>query len=61
MHVLNTKTHQEVLQSLLAETAKASNELRCLKQDAQKVANRLTFVVAAVNELLDRENPNETR
>jgi hypothetical protein len=56
MDILHTKTQDEVLRSLLAETAKAMNEIRCGRTDLQKATNRLTFAIAAINELLDREN-----
>lgn len=55
MDILHAKTHNEVLRSLLAETAKAMNEIRCSRTDLQKANNRLTFAIAAINELLDRK------
>lgn len=54
MHVLHTKTPQELAQSILAEIAKANNEIRCARQDLEKANSRLTFSIAAVNELLNR-------
>jgi len=56
MDILQNKTPEEVLRSLLAETAKGMNEIRCARTDLQKANNRLTFAIAAINELLDREN-----
>lgn len=58
MDILEKKTPEEVLRSLLAETAKAMNEIRCARTDLQKANSRLTFAIAAINDLLDRE---ETR
>lgn len=55
MDILDKKTTDELLRSLLAETAKATNELRCAKADVEKAQSRLTFVVALVNELIKRQ------
>lgn len=56
MDILNTKTREELVRSLLAEIAKGSNEIRCARADLQKATSRLTFCIAALNELLDRED-----
>lgn len=55
MHVLDTKTDLELIQSLLAEIAKSTNELRCARQDLDKMASRLGFCVAVANELIQRQ------
>ena len=57
MDMLQNKSPDEILRSLLAEIAKSSAELRCARADLQKVGHRLTFALVAVNELLDREIP----
>lgn len=53
--MLDTKTTDELLQSLLAEVAKASNELRCCKRDVEKATNRLQFAIMVINTMIDRQ------
>lgn len=55
MDIVDKKTSQELLHSLLAEAAKASAELRCARADIEKAQSRLTFVVALLNELIKRQ------
>ena len=39
--------------------AKAKNEIDCLLKDANKVNNRLTFLISAVHHLKTRTDTNE--
>ena len=55
MDALTDKTDRELLDSLLAEVAKSSNEIRCAKQDIDKIQNRLSFAVVLLNELNKRD------
>jgi hypothetical protein len=55
MHILHTKSDLELYQSILAEVAKATNELKCSRQDQEKAQGRLSFCLAALNELIDRK------
>jgi hypothetical protein len=55
MDVFKTKTNEELLLSLLAEVAKAQNELRCAKADIEKAQNRIRFVLVLTNELINRK------
>jgi hypothetical protein len=55
MSVIDSKSDQELLRSLLAETAKASNEVRCAQGDLAQAQNRLAFSVAILNELINRQ------
>jgi hypothetical protein len=55
MEVLDQKTDLELLRSLLAEAAKASAELRCAQADLNKAQSRNSFVVALLNELINRK------
>lgn len=59
MDILQNKTTNELAQSLLAEIAKASNEIRCARTDLQKATSRLTFAIAAINELLARTDDQD--
>jgi hypothetical protein len=54
MDLLEEKTTQELVKSLTAEIAKATNELGCLKRDQQKVASRLSFCLLVLNHLNER-------
>jgi hypothetical protein len=54
MQIVDSKTDQELIESLLAEVAKATNELRCSQADLKKAQNRLAFVLMLSNELLNR-------
>jgi len=58
MDVLKDKTDKELLQSILAETAKTLNEVNCAKKDVEKARNRLTFMIAVINEMLNRGEIN---
>jgi hypothetical protein len=55
MDILKNKTDQEILESVLAEIAKSTNEIRCAQADITKAQSRLTFVIAAVNHLINRQ------
>jgi len=54
MNILDQKTDKELEQSMLAEVAKASSELRCARQDLEKATNRLSFVLVLANTLINR-------
>lgn len=54
MEVLDTKTEGELLKSMLAEMAKAQNELRCLRNDLDKAQGRLSFLLAVINNMIKR-------
>lgn len=53
--MLENKTDSEILRSMLAEMAKATNELKCAARDVEKVANRLNFTLVLLNEMIDRQ------
>lgn len=55
MSIIDSKTDKELLQSVLVELAKTTNELRCAKDDVLKAQNRLSFVLAVVNTLIQRQ------
>lgn len=59
MDILHTKSDQEILDSILAEIAKSTNEIRCAQGDISKANGRMTFAIAALNELIKR-NKDET-
>lgn len=55
MDVLKNKSDLELLQSLVAEAAKATNEIRCAQTDLEKAQSRLSFVLVLVNEAINRK------
>jgi hypothetical protein len=57
--ILDDKTQEELLQSTVAELAKATNELRCIENDAKKASNRLRFLIVVVNKLLNRSGDKQ--
>lgn len=60
MHILQDKSDLELHQSMLAEIAKSTNELRCARGDLEKAASRLQFCIAVANELIERKQ-DETK
>ena len=55
MDVLDKKTDKELLQSLIAETAKAQNELKCAYKDLEKATSRIRFLLVVANTLIERQ------
>ena len=55
MQVLTEKSDTELLQSLVAEVAKARAELRCAEEDIKKAAGRIGFLIVLANELINRQ------
>lgn len=55
MDILETKTDQELEESLLAEIAKAQNEMSCARKDLDKAQGRLKFCIMLVNTLINRQ------
>ena len=55
MDFLDSKTNSELLKSLLAEVAKASNEIKCAQGDLVKAQGRLQFTLAVLNTLINRK------
>lgn len=55
MSILDQKSDKELEQSILAEVAKASNEIKCARQDLEKATNRLSFMLVVINTLINRK------
>lgn len=55
MDLLDNKSDKDLLLSLLAEIAKAQNELRCAQNDLNKATNRIKFCVVLSNTLINRQ------
>jgi len=55
MDVIDNKSDQELLASLLAEIAKANNELKCARGDIEKAQGRIKFATMLINTLIQRQ------
>ena len=55
MQIVKDKTTADLLNSLIAELAKAQNEIACARGDLDKATSRLKFVLMVINELKDRK------
>lgn len=55
MDIIDNKTDRELLESLLAEIAKAKNELRCARGDLDKAQSRIGFLIVLANQLISRQ------
>jgi hypothetical protein len=55
MDVIDRKTDKELLQSMIGEIAKATNELRCARGDLDKATGRLSFLLVVANKMLERQ------
>lgn len=51
-------TREEIYRSILAEAAKAVNELKCARGDINQADVRLKFILAAINHLEQRSEEN---
>jgi hypothetical protein len=54
MDILDTKTDSELLRSIVAELAKARNEMACAKGDMDKASSRISFLLAVANTIINR-------
>lgn len=59
MKELEDYTEQELLQSIEAELAKTSNELRCAQGDLNKSNSRLRFALAALYAIKTKQDTKE--
>jgi hypothetical protein len=53
MDILDSKSDKELLQSLIAEIAKATNEVKCARGDIDKAQSRLKFLLAVAHTLIE--------
>ena len=54
MELLDSKSSDELLLSLLAEIAKSRNEIQCAYRDIEKAQSRLSFSIAVLNRLIEK-------
>jgi hypothetical protein len=55
MDVLDNKTDKQLLESLIAEIAKCTNELKCARGDLEKAQGRIKFLLVLAHELINRQ------
>lgn len=55
MEILDRLNDKELAQTLLAEIAKANNELKCAQADIDKAQSRLKFLIVVANKLINRQ------
>jgi len=59
MDLIEHKSNKDLLKSVLAEIAKAKNEIRCAQADLIKSTNRLGFSLLVLNKLINREEDKQ--
>jgi len=55
MDILDQKSDDDLIRSLLAELAKANNELKCARNDLDKASSRIGFLLVVANTLINRQ------
>lgn len=55
MQILDDKTDKQLLESLVAEMAKAQNEIACARRDLEKAQGRQKFLLVLAHELINRQ------
>ena len=55
MDVLDTKTDKQLLETLIAEIAKATNEIKCARGDIEKAQSRIKFMLVLAHTLIERQ------
>lgn len=55
MDILDKLSDRELSQTMIAEIAKATNELKCAKADIDKATSRLKFLLVVANTLINRQ------
>jgi len=59
MKDIDDYTDTQLLQSIEAEIAKATNEVRCLQGDADKINSRLRFALLALHIIKNRSKDKQ--
>ena len=54
MDLLDQKTDEELMKSLIGELAKAKNELACARGDIDKISSRISFLLVVANTMINR-------
>lgn len=54
MDIIKNNSTKDLLSSMIAELAKAQNEIRCAQRDVDKANKRISFCLSVINALQDR-------
>jgi len=55
MDVIGNKSDKELLESIVAEIAKATNEIKCARGDIDKAQSRIKFLLVLAHEMIQRQ------
>lgn len=55
INIIDSKSDDELLRSIVAEIAKAQNEIKCAQSDLTKAQSRIKFLLVLANILIDRQ------
>lgn len=55
MQIWENHSTTDILSSLVAEIAKAQNEIRCAERDLNKAQGRLQFALSGIKHLTDKD------
>ena len=55
MDVIDNKSDKELLQSLVVEIAKCTNEIKCARGDLGKAQGRIKFLLVLAHKLINRQ------
>jgi len=55
MEIIDRKTTDEILTSVVAECAKATAEIRDAQKDLDKASSRIKFVLMLAHKMIDRQ------
>ena len=54
MKILEDLSDKELAETILAEIAKAKNEIKCARADIDKATSRINFLLVVANTLINR-------
>lgn len=52
--IFDKLTDEDIILSLIAETAKSINELKCLRKDAEQLDARMRFILSALHHMKNK-------
>lgn len=52
--IFDKLTDEDIILSLIAETAKSINEVKCAKKDLEQIDARLRFILSALHHMKDK-------
>lgn len=59
MDILDSKTTDALLQSMVGEIAKARNEIKCAEADIAKANSRIGFLLVIAHKLIERQGDQQ--